>query len=247
MQYLRSKLFTVLWAAWTLILGLATPVLMIINRGSVTRSYARFWARGVVWGMKHIIGLKYRIIGALPDDGKPRIIVCNHQSAWETIIIAALIKDVSFVAKRELTRIPIFGWFMSNYPMILIDRGGGRATLVDMVRQAQDGVKGGRPILIFPEGTRIGVDETKPYHFGVAALYKELNVPVLVLAHNSGSFWNDKFSTRHAGTVTLKVIEEILPGMPQKEFLAHIETVINHEKELLRHEAGIDEKRWAAA
>ena len=247
MQYIRSKLFTVLWALWTLLLGLGTPALILINRGHVTRSYARFWARGVVWGMAHIIGLKYRVVGALPTDGKPRIIVCNHQSAWETIIIAALVKDVSFVAKRELKKIPIFGWFMKNYPMILIDRGGGRATLVDMVNQAQKSVDEGRPILIFPEGTRIAVDQTKPYHFGVAALYKELGVPVLVLAHNSGSFWNDKFTTRHAGMVTLKVIEEIHPGMPQKEFLAHIETMINHEKELLRQEAGADEKRWAAA
>lgn len=247
MQYVRSKLFTVLWAVWTLILGLATPVLMIINRGSVTRAYARFWARGVMLGIAHVVGLKYRIVGNLPRDGKPRIIVCNHQSAWETLVLAALIKDIVFVAKRELKKIPIFGWFMSNYPMILIDRGGGRATLADMVRQAQDAVKDGRSVLIFPEGTRIPVDQTKPYHFGVAALYKELGVPVLVLAHNSGCFWNDAHSTRHAGMVTLKVIEEIQPGLPQKEFLTHIESVINREKDLLRQEAGVDDRRWATS
>ncbi len=245
MQYLRSKLFTVFLVAWTVVLGLATPILWIINRDTIVRSYSRFWASGIAWGIWHIVGLRYRITGALPTDGKPRLIVANHQSAWETLIIPTLLKDVTFVAKRELTKIPIFGWYLSKYPMILIDRSGGRATLLDMIKQAEEAISQGRSVLIFPEGTRIPVDDFKPYHFGVAALYKQLSVPVLTIAHNSGCFWNDEYAMRYRGEIELKVIEEIAPGLKQQEFLLKIERSINDEKTRLKEKAGIDEWRWA--
>ncbi|SER11679.1 1-acyl-sn-glycerol-3-phosphate acyltransferase [Faunimonas pinastri] len=233
MSSFRSKLFSLFLALWTLVLGLGIPFLMIGRSSRRVRAYSRFWASGVQWGLGNIVGLRYRVEGTLPDDGKPRLIICNHQSAWETLIFITVFRNLSFVAKKELSRVPIFGWFLTNYPMIMIDRQGGRATLVQMLRQAQSAIDQGLSILIFPEGTRIDVHETRPFEVGVAALYRKLGVPALTLAHNSGCFWKGGGSGLAAGEITLRVIEEIPPGLGQAEFLQRIESTINREKAAL--------------
>jgi 1-acyl-sn-glycerol-3-phosphate acyltransferase len=245
MQYIRSKLFDLFLLIWTLVLGLATPVLMIAGSGGALRAYSRFWATGLSYALWYLVGLKYEIVGEIPKDRIPRLVVSNHQSAWETLIFAVLFPDISFVAKRELGRIPIFGWYLKTYPMVMIDRTKGRASLVDMIRQSQKVIAEGRSILIFPEGTRIPVDDTKQYHFGVAALYRQLNVPVLTIAHNAGCYWNDDYHMKYSGVIRVKVIEEILPGLEESQFLERIEKSINETKKELANGAGIDEWRWA--
>jgi 1-acyl-sn-glycerol-3-phosphate acyltransferase len=230
---------------WTILLGAATPILMLWNDAAAIRAYSIFWAKGIAWGIKNIIGLDYNIEGVIPDDKRPYIVVSNHQSMWETIILVTLIPNVTFVAKKELTRVPIFGWYMRKFPMILIDRSTGRSALAEILSKSSEAVENGHSILIFPEGTRCGPDETKKYHFGVAALYSKLGIPALTIAHNSGCFWNDEYSMKYNGTVTLKIIETIEPGMQTDKFLNHLEQSINEEKLLLVQRVNEDDWRWA--
>ncbi|MBD1549233.1 lysophospholipid acyltransferase family protein [Roseibium aggregatum] len=245
MQYLRSKFFTALLVIWTIALGSLTPILMLIGAESKVRSYSRFWVRGIMLGLRTVVGLNYQIIGRFPSDGQPRLYVSNHQSAWETFAFAHLIPNVSFVAKKELRKVPIFGWYLAKYPMILIDRGAGKAALREMIEQGTRAVKEGRSILIFPEGTRIGVDDHRRYQFGVAALYKALNVPAIPIAHNAGCLWNDDYFMRYNGTVTVKILDEISPGITPAKFLARIEKEINYEKDKLASEEFLEEWRLA--
>ena len=182
----------------------------------------------------------------MPTLDTPKLIVSNHQSMWETMVYSILLKNISFIAKKELAKIPIFGWYMKKFPMVLIDRSAGRSALSDLLIKASTAVAEGRSILIFPEGTRIPPNENKKFHFGVAALYSHLNIPAVTLAHNSGCFWNSKYSMKHRGAITVRVIEEIQPGLPAQEFLQRIEKSINEQKNQLRDLLDADERRRAA-
>lgn len=245
MQYLRSKLFDLFMVLWTVLLGTATPILMLWGHVGAIRAYSIFWARGIAWGISNIVGLKYEIKGSLPNRSGPLIVISNHQSMWETIILATMIPNVTFVAKKELTRVPIFGWYMKKFPMIMIDRSTGRSALSEIISKSSEAVAKGHSILIFPEGTRIAPDETKKYHYGVAALYDKLQIPALTIAHNSGCFWNDEYYMKYNGTVTLRFIETIEPGMKTADFFRRIEESINTEKKLLVDQ--MDEDEWRLA
>jgi 1-acyl-sn-glycerol-3-phosphate acyltransferase len=246
MQYLRSKSFDLFLVLWTIVVGLGTPVLMIWNNQRITRGYSLFWARGIAWGIWNIVGLTYRVDGKIPNTDTPKLIISNHQSMWETILFTTLIGNVVFVAKKELTRIPIFGWYMKKFPMVLIDRSNGRSALAEILEKASIAVSEGRSVLIFPEGTRIQPDEEKKFLYGVAALYGKLNIPAITIAHNSGCFWNKTYKMKHSGRITLRIIEEIPPGMGTAEFLRHIEASINEHKRQLRDSVAEDERRRAA-
>jgi hypothetical protein len=120
---IRSRQFDVLLAVWTGLFGLAIPILTLLRARDLTiRMVTRSWARGVLFGLKHVVGLDHVEHGreALPDE--PCLIVCNHQSTWETIALLLLVPDVAIIAKDELIRIPVFGWYLRRSPMIVIDR-----------------------------------------------------------------------------------------------------------------------------
>lgn len=245
MQYIRSKIFDLFLVLWTVTLGLATPILMVINRQNLVRAYSIFWANGIACGIWKIIGLRYEIEGTLPHGAGPRLIVSNHQSMWETILFATLMPNVTFVAKKELAKVPIFGWYMKKFPMVLIDRSSGKSALNDLLEKGAKAVAEGRSVLIFPEGTRIQPDEDKKFHFGVAALYAHLKIPAVTIAHNSGCFWNDEYSMKYKGKITIRVIEEIQPGLKATDFLTRVETSINENKHQLVERLDIDNWRWA--
>jgi 1-acyl-sn-glycerol-3-phosphate acyltransferase len=130
-----------------------------------------------------------------PDHGRenlpagPVIIACKHQSSWETLAFTRLFDDIAIVLKRELLFIPVVGWAMARAGNIAVARGDGAAALRGLVRQGTAAVAEGRSIVIFPEGTRVAPGEQRPYHVGTAALYRQLGVPVVPMALNSGLFW----------------------------------------------------------
>jgi 1-acyl-sn-glycerol-3-phosphate acyltransferase len=229
--YLRSAIFIVAVVIWTLVLSLSVPVLWLTNASSArVRAVSQVWSNGIVWLFKYAIGLDYRQQGRenIPDG--PCIIACNHQSLWETAVLCAIFPDASIVAKQELRKLPIVGWFLHRYPMILVDRAAGRQALKQMVAEAKAAIGEGRKVLIFPQGTRQAVDEPTTFQpAGIAALYTNLGVPVLPTAHNSGLFWGKKTLMIRSGTVTLSYLPVIPPGLDRKEFQARVERVIAEE------------------
>jgi 1-acyl-sn-glycerol-3-phosphate acyltransferase len=232
---LRSIIFDTAVVILTVVVALSIPVLWLFNASSATvRSVSQVWAGGIMFLMKYVVGLDYGEIGRENVPQGPCIIACNHQSLWETAALCVIFPDASIVAKKELRKLPLVGWFLERYPMILVDRSAGRQALRQMNDEARRAIAESRKVLIFPQGTRQAIDEPMTFQpAGVAALYTNLGVPVLPVAHNSGLFWGKKTLMIHSGVITLSYLPPIPPGLDRKIFQAELERVIAAEAELL--------------
>ncbi len=225
MTALRSLLFNVFFYGWTalcVILGL--PLLLGPRKGIYV--LGRVWAHPILAALRLLCGLKHQVRGRenLPEG--PVLIAAKHQSAWDTIIFSVLLWDHSFVLKQELMRIPLFGLYLWRAGLIPVDRSGGAKALRKMVAAARRVAAQGRPMVIFPEGTRVAPEQQRPYHPGVAALYSQLQVPVVPVALNSGLFWRRNSFWKLPGTITLEFLPPIPPGLQRKDFLARLEQAI---------------------
>jgi 1-acyl-sn-glycerol-3-phosphate acyltransferase len=228
---LRSIIFDTAVVILTVVVALTMPFLWLFNASSATvRAVSQVWAGGIMFLMKYVVGLDYREIGRENIPRGPCIIACNHQSLWETAALCVIFPDASIVAKKELRKLPLVGWFLERYPMILVDRSAGRQALRQMNDEARRAIGEGRKVLIFPQGTRQGIDEPVTFQpAGVAALYTNLGVPVLPVAHDSGLFWGKKTLMIHSGVITLSYLPPIPPGLDRKVFQAEVERVIAEE------------------
>src|ERR1035437_536938 len=180
MQLLRSIAFDVFLGVWTVLAALPVPVLWLLGTPPPrVRAAARFWMRGVMFGLRWIVGLDYAERGRTNIPQEPCLVIANHQSPWETLVLALIFPDASLVAKQELVRIPIFGWFLKKYPMILIDRASGPRAIRKMVSQTRAALAEGRHVIVFPEGTRKRLADPVRFRRGIELLYSELGLPVL--------------------------------------------------------------------
>lgn len=223
MDKLRILLFKLGLYIWTLIIGgiIGLPTLVL------GRDYAVFiqtsWGRGALVLLRVICGVTYEVRGLDRVPAGPVLIASKHQSAWDTIIFLLHFKAPTFIFKKELLRIPIYGWFCLKTGMVPIDRQGGGAALKAMLRAAADRIREGRSIVIFPEGTRVKPGNTIAYNPGVAGLYKHLDVPVVPVALNSGLIWPKGGLVRVGGVIRIEYLDPILPGMDKAAFLATLE------------------------
>jgi len=233
---LRSIVFWLVTALFTLAVAIAGLATLPFHR-DVTYRWCVFWARGLVWLMRAICGLDYRIVGgeALPPG--PVIFALKHQSAWETIAFPALGPPISGVLKRELLVIPIYGWYMRRLGMMPIDRSAGGGAIRELLRRAKSETTRGRSIMIMPEGTRLPPGRSGRYHPGVAALYAHLGLAVVPVALNSGLFWGRRSLLLRPGTATMEYLPPIPPGLERKEFMALLQDRIETASERLRLEA----------
>lgn len=223
MATLRSLVFNVGFFVWTIaILVVGLPVLLLPR--AATYALGRLWVRGTFVLLSGIVGLRYRVRGLEHRLSGPAIFAVKHQSSWETLVFALLLHQPAYVLKRELIKVPLFGWYLLSAGMIPVDRTGGGAALKRMVAAARARTSAGRPLLIFPEGTRTAPGENRPYHPGVAALYAQLGLPVVPVALNSGLFWGRRSFAKRPGTITLEFLPAIAPGLPRKVFLAELQS-----------------------
>ena len=222
MAALRSLLFNLCFFAWTLaIVVLGLPCLLLPLR--FTYRLGAFWVRialallGALVGLGHrVVGLEHRLPGAA-------IYAVKHQSAWDTLVFALLLDEPAYVLKRELTFLPLFGWLLLRAGMIPVDRAGKASALRRMVGRARRTAAQGRPLLIYPEGTRTAPGEHRPYQPGVAALYGQLGLPVVPVALNSGLFWGRRQFVKRPGIITVEFLPAIPPGLPRRAFMAELE------------------------
>jgi 1-acyl-sn-glycerol-3-phosphate acyltransferase len=238
MAHARSLLFAAYWAAWTTLF--LAPLAVFLLSGSPERPIrraTRLWARGILAGLRRIVGLRYVEEGRQHLPAAPCLIVANHQSTWETLAFLVLVPDVAIVAKRELLAIPVVGWFLRRSPMIVIDRGNGTQALRTMIDGGRAAVAAGRSVLIFPEGTRGGIGAPLRFKRGVELLYGRLGLPVVPVALNSGLFWPGGTATR-AGTVVVSYLAAVAPGLPAADFLRGTEEAIDRELDRWRGAGG---------
>ncbi len=221
MAIARSLLFNLCLWLWTLFMLLAAlPWLVLPPRWLLAHS--RVWMRGVQLLLSRIVGLQYEVRGR-EHANAVAIFAFKHQSAWETLAIHLLLDGAAIALKRELTLIPLFGWCLLHAGMIGIDREGGARALRRLIEDARAALARGAPIVIFPEGTRVPPGEQRPYHPGVAALYRHLGCPVVPVALNSGVFWARRSFIKRPGRIVVEFLPPIAPGLERKAFMAELE------------------------
>ena len=217
--WLRSLCFQVGWYAGTMAIALLGAPLLLMPRRAVL-AWAQFWSRFCLWWLRLTVGLTHRLSGLENLPAGPVIIASKHQSSWETLAYNLLFPDAAIVLKRELMFIPIVGWAMVGAGNIAVERGDGAKALRGLMRKAKAILAEGRSIQIYPEGTRVAVGDERPYQAGAAALYRQLGVPVVPVALNSGVFWGRRQFVKRPGVIDVEVLPAIPPGLSREAFMA---------------------------
>jgi 1-acyl-sn-glycerol-3-phosphate acyltransferase len=187
---------------------------------------AKRWASQSTWLLRIICNVKVEYRGVEKVPKGPLLVASKHQSMWETFALLQLFDQPLYILKRELTRIPFFGWYLIKADMIAVDRRAGGRALLKMVRQASEEVRKGRQLIIFPEGTRRPAGAPPAYKPGVAQLYASCREKCLPVALNSGLFWPRRTFMRYPGTLVVEFLDPVPPGLPRDEFLTRISGVI---------------------
>jgi 1-acyl-sn-glycerol-3-phosphate acyltransferase len=205
-----------------MIVALPTIVLPYRVFLAILRSYARtsLLLLRVICGT----GVEWRRIENIPKG--PCLIACKHQSAWETFALYAVLQDPTFVLKRELMWLPLFGWLAHKARMIPIDRGAGAKALAGMTARAREELAQSRQVVIFPEGTRRPPGAAADYRPGIVRLYERCGVACVPLALNSGLFWPRRSLLRLPGTIVVEALEPIAPGLDRRAFLDRLQGVL---------------------
>ena len=191
----------------------------------------KIWARSSMWWQKVIVGTKVEVRGLEHIPKGACLLVGKHQSLWETFAILPLVDDPAMVLKKELTYIPLFGWFAMKFEMVAVNRGAAASALRKLRKDAAKTIAQGRQILIFPEGTRKNPRAEPDYKPGAAALYLSLDTPAVPFGLNSGLYWPRRKFVRYRGTIIIEFGPAIPAGLARKDFFersqADIETLTN--------------------
>lgn len=223
MLVLRSLLFNLVFYVWTMLCCVGLLWMLFIPRRSMIDVLA-WYMRTLAWLERTIIGLRYEVRGLenLPRQGS-FLVGAKHQSMWETMKLHLILDDPAIILKRELLWLPIWGWYAAKSQQIPVDRSRRGAALSPLVRGARAVVAQGRPIVIFPQGTRLAPGAYRPYKVGIGVLYAELDLPIVPMALNSGLFWGRRTIIRRPGTITIEFLPPIPPGLPRDAAMAELE------------------------
>jgi len=235
---IRSIAFAAIFYGVTVMVSVALLPLLILPR-RVFSAMARLWVRLILGAVRWVLGIRYELRGVehIPDG--PAIFASKHQSVWDTLIFNLIIPDCAYVLKRELFRIPLWGWYVWRVGMVGIDRAAGARALKRMVTDANDILSQGRSIVLFPQGTRTAPGDAKPYLPGAAALYRGSQYPVVPVALNSGLFWPRRTFRKTPGLITVEFLPPIAPGLDRRAFLKQLEAQIEPATARLEAMAGI--------
>ncbi|MDR1026449.1 MAG: 1-acyl-sn-glycerol-3-phosphate acyltransferase [Lactobacillus sp.] len=187
--------------------------------------------------LKAICGLEIEVRGKQYIDQNKGIYAAKHQSSLETYVMSTILKRVTFILKKELTYIPIFGWALDLYGMINIDRSSGGRAMRKMLEESKKAIKKNRPIIIFPEGTRMKPGAPCNYKPGVYFMYENLDLPVIPVALNTGMFWKKSSFLRLPGKAVIEFMEPMPKGLSKKEFMDELEFRIENKTTELNNEA----------
>jgi len=201
---IRAMLFWIIFLISTIVISLFALVLRLFPehwRYSLLVS----WNRLNIWSLKVICGLSYRVEGLDNLPTGSAVALVKHQSAWETIALAFILPPQVWVLKKELLRIPFFGWGIAVLNPIAIDRGAGASALDQVVEQGRERLKKGLWVVIYPEGTRSKPGKKRRYKRGGSVLAVETGFPVVPIAHNAGHFWPKNQFIKLPGTITVRI------------------------------------------
>lgn len=224
MAPVRSLAFALVFYGWTVIAVLLSFPLSLFGTRAIRR-WAHLWVRFHRWCATWLLGIRGRIEGEPPRHSA--LVACKHQSMFETFEMVWMLQEPAVVLKRELADIPLWGWVVRRYGVIPVDRAGGAAALRRMMRAAEAAIAEGRPILIFPEGTRVPPGARPPLQPGFAGLYRALGLPVVPVAVDSGRLWPRHRFVKRPGIVIFRFGDPLPPGLTRAEIEARVHAAIN--------------------
>lgn len=232
----RSSIFNIVFYVNLILLMVIGLPSVLMGRGPAT-FMARAWARTSLWWLRLICGTKveFRGLERIPPGGL--VVAPKHQSILETFALVLAVDNFSYVHKRELTWIPLFGWYLGAVEQISINRSSGSTALTQVTNGVAEFLNLGRRILIFPEGTRRPVGAPPAYKYGVTHLYTTLDARVTPVALNTGLFWPRRSFLRNPGTAIIEFLPVIEPGLSKEEFSRRLEDVVEDGVRALVDEA----------
>lgn len=236
MLVLRSLIFNAVFLVYHLPLVLMLTALIPFPRGW-SQGVVRVWTKGGKAILKGIVGLdvEFRGLHNLPEG--PCVIVSKHQSAWDTFAFYLLVDDPNYIIKKELARIPFWGWCALSCGAISVDRSGGGSALKQLLRDTRDRLAKGRQVVIFPEGTRTEPGKRLDYFPGVAAIDGHTDAPVVPVALNSGLFWGRRSFLKKPGVITIEILPPMAKGLKRRVFMEDLESRIEAASDALMNEA----------
>ena len=240
----RTAAYDLALAVWTLSLGLLALPMLVLPR-PVLIAPVRLWARGALGFARLFCGIRWTIEGLEHIPKGPVLLIGRHESAWDTMIFLLLHPDPAYVLKKELLKIPVYGWFANKVGMIAIDRAAGAKALRGLVRDAVTALQAGRAVIIFPEGTRMEPGRTRKIQPGAAALYEaavraapvdDPGPPVLLFSLVSGHVWNTR--RKCPGLIRLRIHPPLPQNLDRAGFLAAVEQAVYADSRALARAVG---------
>jgi 1-acyl-sn-glycerol-3-phosphate acyltransferase len=209
MNLFRALIFYVVYGLSLLIYSSLTLLASLLLPLKARYHFAVQWNRFAVWWVGVCCGVRYQIIGRDKVPAEPFVLLSNHQSPWETLFLYCEFVPLCSVLKKELLRIPFFGWALWSLKPIAIDRNKRRDARQSLLNQGKDRLNRGLNVLVFPEGTRVAPGEEKKFFTGGAELAIAAGVKLVPVAHNAGLFWPTHRLAKVPGTITVVVGEPI--------------------------------------
>lgn len=227
--FLRSCIFALIQLVVTPVFAFISLLTFPLSRLARYRVITT-WSRLITAAAATVCGVRYRVIGAENIPREPCVILCKHQSAWETLALQTIFPPQVWVMKRELLWIPFFGWGLAMLSPIAINRGSGSKALRQMAEQGRERLDAGFFIVIFPEGTRVAPGQRAAYHPGGAWLTVKTGALALPVAHNAGECWRKNAFIKHPGLITVSIGKPISPtGLSAAELNKRVEDWIESE------------------
>ncbi len=226
MTFLRSLLYAGWFYLSMALIGLPWLPFAYLSRGAAVDAIG-VWARSQRFALRWLCGIRTEVRGLENVPDGPCIVAMKHQSTYDTIAPFLFLKDPAFVLKQELLHMPVFGLYAQRARMIAIDRKGGLKTMKLMLAAAKVQNELGRPVVIFPEGTRQFVDAATELKAGAFAMYRELNVPCVPVALNTGLCWRGSDFTRRPGVAVFECLPTIEPGLDRAEFTRRLKAALD--------------------
>jgi len=223
MQYLRSFLYFLIFYPATVIYCIVSLIVAVFSERALQR-VVRGWADFHHYLIQDLLGIRWQIEGRIPDG--PMLVAIKHQAMVETIEALRLADTPVVVMKRQYTVTPLLGWVMRAYGVIGVDREAGASALREMMVLGKKAKADGRPVVIFPEGTRTRPGTTPELRSGFAGLYRALGLPVVPVALDSGRLWT-KGLLKRPGTIRVHVGETIPAGLKRDEIEARVHAALN--------------------
>jgi 1-acyl-sn-glycerol-3-phosphate acyltransferase len=204
MIYLRSTLFFIFYSLSAIIFSLLA-ILVLPLPFKARYAVVSQWAKTNIWLLAKICDLRLEVEGGEHIGTEPAVIICKHQSAWETLALQTVFPPQVWVLKRELLWIPFFGWGLASLSPIAIDRGAGRKALNQVIEQGQERLDMGAWVVVFPEGTRVAAGHIGKFGIGGARLAVETGYPVIPVAHDAGHYWPKRGFLKQPGVIRMVV------------------------------------------